>query len=367
MKILINLIGGQPAPVYIATRIVNPDKVLLVYSKDSEVQLNRIRNTLSAYSYDTLEVSPYDLENCYKKLLNKLSEYQSDELIMNLTSGTKIMSFAAFKIFDESDREIIYVDSQNHSLITITKDKTIVSSPLNLKFSIRDYFSIYGYYIESGAERFLDNQTYRKLREICSKYYLQLKNITTEVSKQKTENLKLIEATDNTGQFYLRFNYNKSKGILKITQGRNKEETELSSPEMLSYITGYWFEDYIYYKLMVSGIFDELQKNVKVYLIRDNLKPEYLNEFDLVAIRNQTLYIFECKTGNIDKGVIEKLRLIKSITGTYSKIYLISLFRPTNVSVKERINDFNIQLINFTEFDKFIEEFKSRIEINPNL
>lgn len=367
MKILINLIGGQPAPVYIATRIINPDKVLLVYSKDSEVQLHRIKNTLSMYNYDSVEVSPYDLEDCYSQILKKVNEYSSDELIMNLTSGTKIMSFAAFKIFDESNREMVYVDSQNHCLLTIEKDKKIKSSPLNLIFGIKDYFSIYGYLIESGKERFPDTDDYKKLNLICSKYYMQLKNIVTDINIQLKDKKTLIEAKDISGQCYLRFNLKKGKGILKITQGRNLIDTEITSPEMLSYITGYWFEEYVYNKILNMGIFDELKKNIQVYLLKENLLPEYLNEFDIVGIKNQTLYIYECKTGNIDKGIIEKLRLIKSITGTYSKIYLISLFKPTNIPVKERINDFNIQLITFGDIDKFFRDFKIKIDINPNL
>lgn len=366
MKILINLIGGQPAPVYIATRVVNPDKVLLVYSKDSEIQLSRIKNTLS-FNYDTLEVSPYDLEDCYKKLMNKLIEYSEDEMIMNLTSGTKIMSFAAFKIFDESNLEMIYVDSQNHSLITINKDKSIKKTSLNLVFGINDYFSIYGYEIKTENDRFPDNEAYRKLMEICSKYYMQMKNVISDINRQIKDGKTLIEAKDNSGQCYIRYNYNKSKGIFSITQGRNVIKMELDSMEMIDYITGFWFEDYIFSKIQNSGIFDENKKNVKIYLIRENLQPEYLNEFDIVGIKNQTLYIFECKTGNIDKSIIEKLRLIKSITGTYSKIYLISLFRPTNSSVIERINDFNIQLVNYSDTDKFFEDLKNKTDINPNL
>lgn len=367
MKILINLIGGQPAPVYIATRIINPDKVLFVYSKDSKLQLHRIINTLSGYNYDSLDVNPYDLEDCYKKLLHKLNEYSSDELIVNLTSGTKIMSFAAFKIFSESNLQMIYIDSQNHTLITLSKNNKVNSSPLNLIFGIKDYFSLYGYLIESGKERFPKNEAYEKLNLICSKYYMQMKNIITVINKQTKENNTMLEAVDNSGQCYLRYDYKKSKGILKITQGRDKIEAKLDSPEMISYISGFWFEDLIFNKIMKSGIFDEILKNVKIYLVRENLQPEYLNEFDIVAIRNQTLYIFECKTGNIDKVIIEKLRLIKSITGTYSKIFLISLFRPTNTSVIDRINDFNIQFVNFTDINKFFEDFKIKIDINPNL
>jgi hypothetical protein len=286
---------------------------------------------------------------------------------MNLTSGTKIMSFAAFKIFSDSNLKMIYVDSQNHSLITLDRENKISISQLNLIFSIKDYFSLYGYHIEKENERFKSNEVYEKLNNICSKYYFQLKNVVSAINKQISDGVTLIEAKDNSGQCYLRFNLKKSKGMLSIREGRNETKTELDSPEMLSYITGYWFESYIFKKIQSAGIFDEVQQNIKVYLIRENLQPEYLNEFDIVAMREQTLYIFECKTGNIDKGIVEKLRLIKSITGTYTKVYLMTLFRPSNASSIERIKEFNIQLVNFSDVDKFFEDFKNKIDSNPNL
>lgn len=367
MKVLVNLIGGQPAPVYIATRTINPDKVVLVFSKDSEAQVRRIKNTLTSYNYDELEVSPYNFDDCYEKLSDKLKETSSNEVIMNLTSGTKIMSIAGFKVFDEANKEIIYIDSQNHFLIRITKEKEITQSQINVQFGIKDYFSLYGYLTETGNERFPDNETFAQLNRICSTYFALLKNIIAKINIGLKEKKSIIEVKDDSSQCYFRYDYKKSKGILKITQGRNTIETGLISPEMIAYITGYWLEDFIYNKIRNLRIFDELQRNLKIFSIRDNLQPEYLNEFDIVGIRNQTLYIFECKSGNIDKGIIEKLRLIKLITGTYSKIYLISLFAPTNTSVIERIKDFNIPVIKFNNVDKFFEEFKSRIDVNPNL
>ncbi|MBV6479137.1 MAG: hypothetical protein HGGPFJEG_01898 [Ignavibacteria bacterium] len=367
MKILINLIGGQAAPVYIATRIINPDKVLLVYSKESEVQLNRIKNTLNSFNYESLEVSPYDFENCYSTLKNELEKYDSDDFVLNFTSGTKIMSIAAYKLFDESKFNMIYIDSQNHCLLTIDKEKNVNSQTINLKFSVKDYFSIYGYDIIIEQERFPVNKEYRKLNDLCLKNHYQFKSLIKSINSQLKNGNTLIEAKDNSSQCYLRYNFKKRKGKLIIKQGRNTEEIEITSEEMLSYITGYWFEDYIFERLSKSEIFDDIQKNVKIYLTRENYQPEYLNEFDIVAVKDQTLYIYECKTGNLDKNIVEKLRLIKTISGTYSKICLFTLFRPIENSALERIKHFKINLVELKQIDKFISSLRFSADINPSL
>jgi|GEM_PF-1568079 len=367
MKILINLIGGQPAPVFIGIRLINPDKIIFFYSKDSKIQVNRIKNTLSNYNYEEIEVPPYDFESCSDELKNVLTRYERDEIILNLTSGTKIMSLAAYKIFDEEKREIIYIDSQNHVLIKFNGDEKSVTSKINLILSIKDYFSIYGYPIKIDQKRFESNDVYENIRDIMSKYYFQIKNIISDVNRQINQKKSLIESTDPSGQCYLRYNLKKSKGVLHVSQGRDKYSLEINSQNEFDYINGYWYEDYIFEKLRSSDLFDDIERNVKIYTLKDNLTPQYLNELDVCCIRNQTLYIFECKTGSIDKSIIEKLRLIKTITGTYSKIYLVTLFKPLENTALERIRDFKIELITFKDIDKFIHGFNENASINPNL
>lgn len=367
MRILINLIGGQPAPVYIASRIINPDLNVLCYSMDSEKQISRIKNTMSGFNYEYVPVLPYSYEDCIAKINSVVEKYPDAEFVLNLTSGTKIMSFAGFKIFSDMKKDILYIDSQNHNSIYFKNGNVPETKKLNLTFPVKDYFSIYGYHIESGDNRFPDDETYKNIREFMISNYFQIKNVMTKINYQIKAKANLLESIDDSGNLYFRYNIKKEKGIIKCSNGRVKTECNISSKNELDYIMGYWMEDYVYYKLISENIFDELLKNVKIYSIRDNLQPEYQNEFDLCGIRDQTIYIFECKTGNLDKGIVEKLRLIKNLTGTYSKIHLITLFRPMVSASTERIRDFNIKHINLNEMDNYILEFKNRTDINPNL
>jgi len=367
MKILVNLIGGQPAPVYIASRIVNPDLNILVYSQDSEKQISRIINTIHGYNYESIMVLPYNYDDCILKLNYVIEKYSEADFVLNLTSGTKIMSFAGFKIFSDLRKDILYIDSQNHNSIYFKNGIIPETKKLILSFPVKDYFSIYGYLIESADNRFPDNDTYSLIRDFMINNYYRIKNVIPKINNQIKENLNLLESKDDSANLYFRYNIKKESGKIESTIGRNKTNIDIKSKNELDYILGHWMEDYVYYKLKSNNIFDELLKNVKLFSIRDNLSPEYQNEFDLCGIRDQTIFIFECKTGNLDKGIVEKLRLIKNLTGTYSKIHLITLFRPVESASKERIKDFNIKHINLNELDNFISEFKNKTDINPNL
>jgi len=366
MKVLINLIGGQPAPVYIATRLTNPDLNVLIYSNDSEKQVSRIKSTLSGYNYETYPVLPYDFGDCFDRLNSVIQMHPEGDFILNPTSGTKVMSFAGFRLFSDLKKDILYIDSQNHNSIYFKNGSNPVTQKLEISFPIEDYFSIYGYRIEGEDKRFPNDARHKELRDFMERWHRLLKNMMPRINKMRQEGKTLIEEEDDSKTLYLRYNFRKQRGITRV-RGRNAQEVQLLSQDDYDYITGYWMEDYVFYKFKEENMFDEILKNVKIFLVRDNLQPEYLNEFDICGIRDQTIYIFECKTGNLDKSVVEKLRLVKEITGTYSKIHLITLYRPLESASLERIRDFNIKHVNFEMLDDFMSSFRRTVDINPNL
>ncbi|HMQ68895.1 MAG TPA: DUF1887 family CARF protein [Ignavibacteria bacterium] len=367
MKILLNLIGGQPAPIYIATRLIDPDLNIMIYSKDSEKQNQKLMETLPGYNYEAFLVNPYDYDDCVGVLKEVTKKYIGSELILNPTSGTKIMSFAGFKLFSDLKKDILYIDSQNHKSIFFKKGMTPIIDKINLSFPIKDYFSIYGYLIETGDPRFPDNETYYKIRKFMHENYFQFKYLISKINIQIYNKVSIIDCNDDTGNLYFTYNIEEEKGLFRIKRGRKETSLEINKKNEFDYLLGYWMEDFVFYKFSELKLFDELLMNVKIYTVRDNLQPEYQNEFDICGIKDQTVYIFECKTGNLDKGIVEKLRLIKNLTGTYSKINLITLFRPVESAAKERIKDFKIKHINLNELEEFINEFKNQKDTNPNL
>ena len=144
MKVLVNLIGGQPAPNYLATQEIQPDKILNIYSEASGKIMQRLNDLLKIETINSpLKVNAYDFNEIYD-LLRVFLKNNADEVVVNITGGTKIMSIAAFEAAKNFNLKAVYIDSENHLLYEFIKEKIEIKK-LQKKISIRDYFSIHGF------------------------------------------------------------------------------------------------------------------------------------------------------------------------------------------------------------------------------
>ncbi|MGI6250414.1 MAG: hypothetical protein ACOYKD_03515 [Anaerolineaceae bacterium] len=160
MKILICLVGGQPAPNVLPIIKINPDQLILVYSKTTEKAAKNTENLVrSDYQISNIRLlkvdDAYDLPGITLDLNKHLEEDSSprDELIFNLTGGTKIMALAAFELAKQKNAKAFYYQSEeNKSLIhnyhfegnQLKQDGTeSILSDLTLDQYLRLYLSSY--------------------------------------------------------------------------------------------------------------------------------------------------------------------------------------------------------------------------------
>ncbi len=118
----IALVGGQAAPVYNGIAYYNPDKVILVCSKQTQNEALRIK----AEFPDITEIKVIDpvniveIGNETEALADSLS---NDEVYVNISGGTKSWSFYFSRIFGErSNVHIFYID-QNNTIWNFTDQK----------------------------------------------------------------------------------------------------------------------------------------------------------------------------------------------------------------------------------------------------
>lgn len=125
MKLMICLVGGQPAPNVYPLKEISPDHLVLVYSDRTKTVadniINVVKKVLDIETIEPIEVdSAYEFQAIFTKLSNYLNENGSDtdELIINLTGGTKIMSLAAFELAKQKSAKAFYYQSEdNQSLM----------------------------------------------------------------------------------------------------------------------------------------------------------------------------------------------------------------------------------------------------------
>lgn len=196
MKIMICLVGGQPAPNVLPIIKINPDQLILVYSRTTE-KAAKSTESLVRSDYDISDIRLFKVDNAYDLHritldLNKYLEENSspcDELLFNLTGGTKIMALAAFELAKQKNAKAFYYQSEeNKSIIhnfhfegnQLKQDETeSMLSDLALDQYLRLYLSSYNQRKVTVSNAF-ENNVIEALIEGLSPDFEVIRNVCPE-------------------------------------------------------------------------------------------------------------------------------------------------------------------------------------------
>ncbi|MGQ9586525.1 MAG: DUF1887 domain-containing protein [Anaerolineae bacterium] len=113
--ILVSLIGDQPIPNLLPIRDQPPDVAVLVYSKRTAVAAHRLERMLP----DKCEpvsclVSAFDIQQTVSDLRSLFLErgWNANEVLFNLTGGTKAMALAAYLVAAGFESPFLYLQSE---------------------------------------------------------------------------------------------------------------------------------------------------------------------------------------------------------------------------------------------------------------
>jgi hypothetical protein len=81
--------------------------------------------------------------------------------------------------------------------------------------------------------------------------------------------------------------------VLLDTLGFVPQVPDMLQPQEVDYLTGGWFEEYVYYTLL--RLVSPQQIAIGVRIARPGM--QHNNELDVVFIKANTLFVVECKTG----------------------------------------------------------------------
>ena len=349
MKILINLIGGQPVPNYLAAKEIQPDKILNIYSSASDKVMESLNKILGIEQLPPLKVNPFDFNQIYNSLLD-FAKNNNNEIVVNITGGTKIMSIAAFEVARQISLKSIYIDSENHLLYEFYKD-VIEKKTLEKKISIKDYFNLHGFLnVKENKTVYSEDEVmeYNKFDKMISTnpgIVTNVLELTDRIGQNKRKNKKhwLKENVIITkGENF--FEWKEGKGKIIYKKNNIEYKFNFKDEKFLNYHNGKWFEKEIFSRIKKSRKYDEVLMNYEIY----NDENVLLNELDIVAIKNEKLDIYECKSGGLFQDDLNKLKAIKDTLGRYSKIHLITYFNiqantENEKIVRQKLNDYKIK------------------------
>lgn len=285
-RVLVSLISEQTIPnvEFIKAMKGGIDHYLFISTEKMEKRGERqwIMNTVKLQEnkvLETLIVDPFSFENIAQQLVQIIND--EDVYIVNLTGGTKIMSLAVYEFFKEVRSEMYYLTGYGNTMIRIHPGRQKITSKLDVHISLSDYLSAYGFQRKNEAVLLSSMQ----VAEQMLTYFIHKFNkdldapVLEQLRRHRGKNWK--NWREN----------NELKAFLERIGFEPENENKLSKYEC-RYLSGEWLEEYLY--CFLRDNFEIAGDSIAMGLsVEKNNSP---NEFDVLLMRNNKIYLFECKT-----------------------------------------------------------------------
>lgn len=292
-KVLVSLVSDQTIPNVELIKEFEKEvyKNVFITTRQMQKQLQWIINATGIKTYNTIEVNAFDTEDIEKQINSY--DFGEDDILLNITGGTKLMSLIVSESFKNLLAKSYYVTGHNKTYIKVFPNRGERHFKLNYKLSLRVYLASYGFEYE-------DNCPYKDL-DIAEKIFNFFIKNSYSILKETFEPVRIrrgrnMNITDQ------------EKLSLFIEETGYPANGKLTKNDT-KYLSGDWFEEYVYYKIK-----NELNLNDNEIATGLNLKKEDTpNEIDVIFIYNHKLYIIECKTSIIEEKSIKRIREGKEV------------------------------------------------------
>ncbi|NIA10560.1 MAG: DUF1887 family protein [Nitrospiraceae bacterium] len=266
----------------------------------------------------TIKVVEDSIEDINCNLM-KFSEELSgeDDVIVNLTGGTKIMSIGVYNFFKEMGANIYYLPIGKN----ICKRMSLTSYQLNFRISLEDYLTSHGIKIASD-----DINSILKSNEYTKGFFSDFLDNKFDMVSKLGGVINKNGLIDEEAKLFLE----------EINFGA--EENEQLDVDEIKYLTlGGWLEEYTYSLIKEKLQLGENEIGLNIQISHKD-SP---NELDVMFVLENTLYVVECKT-SLSKGMLAKtlykISALKNNYGLSAKSYVFTLdknLREPEGTIKE--------------------------------
>jgi hypothetical protein len=342
--ILVSLISAETIPNVQFIKEMKVDEYLFITTEEMERNgvldwIKRATNIENNKSH-VIIVSPFAYEDIEYKLAKELDE--TNKYIVNLTGGTKVMSLVVNDVFRTMINSEMYYLTGDRTYSKIYPRFKDNSFTLSNKLTLKEYIIARGFEIKSSSDPVFKLDISEKIFE----YYLNSFNRETDAAPLKMLLEKRNKNIDTISDFPELVGFIERLGFKPTVDNMiNKKETK--------FLTGDWFEEYMYYKIMAINLIDANQVGTGWNIVKNDVS----NEFDILFLMNDRLNVIECKTSiwkdvneeqNIIADTIYKVDSLKNKFGLFAKTSIVTLSDLTSLRLKDhlkRANEYKIAVL----------------------
>ncbi|MCB0630723.1 MAG: DUF1887 family CARF protein [Saprospiraceae bacterium] len=307
IRTLISIVGDQPAPNIFLIRdqyFRTIDRHLFI---TTDLMIKRLRlnhlieaTGISPDKYSSVVVPADNLLGLRKKLDQLNLQNDQSLYLVNLSCGSKMMSVGIYNYFTQpglrDQSQIFYLPIyENHFLQIFPEPQQ--RFPLSHRIGVMEYLKSYGISVRSASfgQTLMPLGFHQRIVDL----YLSSKRPPTILQKKfwtSTNNLRI--ANNSNKKDYLIVEQIPQLGELLSELNFKPETKGILQTEEIHFWMGGWLEEYLYH--LVKETLGLSSLDIGRNIVIDWLGPENEygnNEFDLIFIYRNTLYIIECKAG----------------------------------------------------------------------
>ena len=290
------------------------------------------------------------------------------EYYVNLAGGTRYMALSVQHVFSNFQSTFFYTQTRENLIVKTIFDNSIYDNddeimPIQYKMKLSEYFEVYGLTHDLDTPKpFVSDQQPQctpaflfgmfTQRKFSSSDYKVMEVLREKYRNWKYINIEEVETTINDTMVPIP---NLGK-FLKYIKFEPAEKGVLQHGE-LDYLTGGWFEEYIYQLILQQVEPDDIAIGVRIdgcTEIRHN------NELDVSFIKNNQLYVIECKSGinseSMFNEIVYKVSALKEVLlGLDCKSYIFSLKKDPSGDLKKIAKYMGVT---FCDFDTLTRDDK---------
>ncbi len=348
------MVSEQTIPNLIPIRMseFRPDLVFLLTTPAMKSQADRLEDVITSDGIQVkrLSVKPYDYISMHK-VCEEIVSTSADILILNATGGTKIMALAAMDVFRSKGLTVLYVDTKNKTIHQLSPE----FKPFKFKnvLDVTTYLKVYGQNVIKSESTTLSNRfkiliyTLLKEAEMFKKAISDFNRVASRAAKSDRFPcvVKDIESLTATSAHKKLLKLYEEYGLLK----HHKRDIKINKKEYAEFMAGGWLEDYVF-DVVKSLNPPDVLKNVKVEWDKKGARPP-TNEYDVVFIWDNRLFLVECKTkrfmgkdieSNSSEPIYKLDSLKDSAGGLFGQGIFIS-YKGLTTEMKERLEAYGLK------------------------
>lgn len=328
---IVSLVSEQTVPnfLFIKEKIMIGDNLLFISSRKFEERIQWMKNALGYADcyFDTVLLNDGEEEQWDKMALAIKKKLASGiHYKVNLTGGTKYMMLAVHQAFQEYSADFYYIPFPKNSILGIVDSKSL---SLNYRINVMEYLTNYG--VAFTEKSITESKEYTKFffnRFIQGDLDFPVINLLRAYRNIKKLDIQKVEETlsvnEKRPQILGLFSF------LSDIEFPLKEQGKLTAEET-QYITGGWFEEYVYHKIENQIHPQDIKLGLTVN--RPGNEPnryKHVNDLDVVFTYGNKLFVIECKTGidsqkMFNETVYKAVSIKETLLGLSGNSYIFSL------------------------------------------